>query len=90
MSDYKNYSLQETFEMLIPKLEKNGVFTGFIPDDFKDVIAIVYKSGYSRGRQNKPYIIPKLNKVTVSNDKEEQTFFTNKTFEELRRLADEN
>ena len=90
MSDYKNYSLKETYEMLIPKLEKNGICTEYMSESSKDIIAILYKSGYSRGRENKPYIIPKLNKVTVSNDKGEQTFFTNKTFEELRRLADEN
>ena len=90
MSDYKNYSLEETFEMLIPKVKKNGFNPDYMADCTKDIIAIAYKSGYTRGRENKPYIIPKLNKATVSNDKGEQTFFTNKTFEELRRLANEN
>lgn len=63
MSDYQKYTDEEIYEMLLPKLMKNGAIrdnSGNVVAkivDIRKAVTTAYRSGYGRGKKGRSFII---------------------------------
>jgi hypothetical protein len=70
----EHYTDEEIYEMLKPKFYKNfgyhKYFEELTQDKIIEMIALTYRSGYGRGKKNRPFVI--------GGPKKEYVIFTNK------------
>lgn len=76
MSDYQKYTDEEIYEMLLPKLLKNGAIRNNNSNvvakivDIRKAIATAYRSGYARCEKGRSFIIGEKKEEWVVVDKE--------------------
>lgn len=65
----EHYTDEEIYEMLKPKFYKNfgyhKYFNELTSDEIIEMVALAYRSGYGRGKKNRPFVIRKSKKEYV-------------------------
>ena len=71
----EHYTDEEIYEMLKPKFYKNfgyyKYFEELTSDEIIEMVALAYRSGYGRGKKNRPFVIGKpKNQYVIYTNKE--------------------